>query len=202
MRSFNRGRRVFCALLSTRSRAPGVGLVEADAVVFYDHDLNPVLDAQAQQWCDRIGRRKDVHVYRCGPRGVCARVRRSAQCGAASSLLLKAGAGAESGVGWSRVGPEGEGQTAGRRGSGDLPRGPATCCVGGGRSGCEAFGRHSEEGPHRARSSPAFRRFGGLVVPAQEALRQAVSAALCCPRSPVVPRLSCLRAHVLRAAGL
>ncbi|XP_053785012.1 E1A-binding protein p400 isoform X5 [Desmodus rotundus] len=64
MRSFNRDRRVFCALLSTRSRAPGVSLVEADAVVFYDHDLDPVLDAQAQQWCDRIGRRKDVHVYR------------------------------------------------------------------------------------------------------------------------------------------
>ncbi|TKC35078.1 hypothetical protein EI555_006031, partial [Monodon monoceros] len=64
MRSFNRDRRVFCALLSTHSRATGVSLVEADAVVFYDHDLNPVMDAKAQEWCDRIGRRKDVHIYR------------------------------------------------------------------------------------------------------------------------------------------
>ena len=64
MRSFNRDRRIFCALLSTHSRATGVSLVEADAVVFYDHDLNPVMDAKAQEWCDRIGRRKDVHIYR------------------------------------------------------------------------------------------------------------------------------------------
>nr|XP_045367692.1 LOW QUALITY PROTEIN: E1A-binding protein p400 [Camelus bactrianus] len=64
MRTFNRDRRVFCALLSTHSRATGVSLVEADAVVFYDHDLNPVMDAKAQEWCDRIGRRRDVHIYR------------------------------------------------------------------------------------------------------------------------------------------
>ena len=49
--------------LHTQPR-PGVSLVEADAVVFYDHDLNPVMDAKAQEWCDRIGRRKDVHIYR------------------------------------------------------------------------------------------------------------------------------------------
>uniref|UniRef100_A0A8C4MDV1 E1A binding protein p400 n=1 Tax=Equus asinus asinus TaxID=83772 RepID=A0A8C4MDV1_EQUAS len=64
MRSFNRDRRIFCAILSTHSRATGVSLVEADAVVFYDNDLNPVMDAKAQEWCDRIGRRKDVHIYR------------------------------------------------------------------------------------------------------------------------------------------
>ncbi|XP_019524477.1 PREDICTED: E1A-binding protein p400 isoform X3 [Hipposideros armiger] len=64
MRSFNRDRRVFCAILSTHSRATGVSLVEADAVVFYDNDLNPVMDAKAQEWCDRIGRRTDVHIYR------------------------------------------------------------------------------------------------------------------------------------------
>lgn len=66
MRSFNRDRRVFCAILSTHSRATGVSLVEADAVVFYDSDLDPVMDAKAQEWCDRIGRRTDVHIYRCG----------------------------------------------------------------------------------------------------------------------------------------
>uniref|UniRef100_A0A8C9A3K9 E1A binding protein p400 n=1 Tax=Prolemur simus TaxID=1328070 RepID=A0A8C9A3K9_PROSS len=64
MRSFNRDKRIFCAILSTHSRSAGVSLVEADTVVFYDSDLNPVVDAQAQEWCDRIGRRKDVHVYR------------------------------------------------------------------------------------------------------------------------------------------
>lgn len=64
MRSFNRDRRIFCALLSTHSRTTGVSLVEADAVVFYDNDLNPVMDAKAQEWCDRIGRRRDVHIYR------------------------------------------------------------------------------------------------------------------------------------------
>ncbi|XP_021113366.1 E1A-binding protein p400 isoform X4 [Heterocephalus glaber] len=64
MRSFNRDRRIFCALLSTHSRATGINLVEADTVVFYDNDLNPVMDAKAQEWCDRIGRCKDIHIYR------------------------------------------------------------------------------------------------------------------------------------------
>uniref|UniRef100_A0A8C8YUA7 E1A binding protein p400 n=1 Tax=Prolemur simus TaxID=1328070 RepID=A0A8C8YUA7_PROSS len=64
MRSFNRDRRIFCAILSTHSRATGISLVEADTVVFYDNDLNPVMDAKAQEWCDRIGRCKDIHIYR------------------------------------------------------------------------------------------------------------------------------------------
>ncbi|XP_078193932.1 E1A-binding protein p400 isoform X40 [Callithrix jacchus] len=64
MRSFNRDRRIFCAILSTHSRATGINLVEADTVVFYDNDLNPVMDAKAQEWCDRIGRCKDIHIYR------------------------------------------------------------------------------------------------------------------------------------------
>ncbi|XP_006901062.1 PREDICTED: E1A-binding protein p400 [Elephantulus edwardii] len=64
MRSFNRDRRIFCAILSTHSRSTGVNLVEADTVVFYDNDLNPVMDAKAQEWCDRIGRCKDIHIYR------------------------------------------------------------------------------------------------------------------------------------------
>ncbi|XP_023595073.1 E1A-binding protein p400 [Trichechus manatus latirostris] len=64
MRSFNRDKRIFCAILSTHSRSTGVNLVEADTVVFYDNDLNPVMDAKAQEWCDRIGRCKDIHIYR------------------------------------------------------------------------------------------------------------------------------------------
>lgn len=57
MRSFNRDRRIFCALLYTQP-CHRCGLVEADAVVFYDHGLNPVMDAKAQEWCDRIGARR------------------------------------------------------------------------------------------------------------------------------------------------
>ncbi|XP_078524091.1 E1A-binding protein p400 isoform X5 [Lissotriton helveticus] len=64
MKSFNRNRRYFCALLSTHSRAMGADLVDADTVVFYDNDLNPVMDSKIQEWCDRIGRCKDVHIYR------------------------------------------------------------------------------------------------------------------------------------------
>uniref|UniRef100_A0A6J0TEC3 E1A-binding protein p400 isoform X7 n=1 Tax=Pogona vitticeps TaxID=103695 RepID=A0A6J0TEC3_9SAUR len=64
MKAFNRDRRIFCAILSSHSRSTGVNLVEADTVVFYDNDLNPVMDAKAQEWCDRIGRCKDIHIYR------------------------------------------------------------------------------------------------------------------------------------------
>ncbi|XP_065595169.1 E1A-binding protein p400 isoform X14 [Cyrtonyx montezumae] len=64
MKSFNRDKRIFCAILSSHSRSTGVSLVEADTVVFYDNDLNPVMDAKAQEWCDRIGRCKDIHIYR------------------------------------------------------------------------------------------------------------------------------------------
>uniref|UniRef100_A0A670JPM0 E1A binding protein p400 n=1 Tax=Podarcis muralis TaxID=64176 RepID=A0A670JPM0_PODMU len=64
MKTFNRDKRIFCAILSSHSRSTGVNLVEADTVVFYDNDLNPVMDAKAQEWCDRIGRCKDIHIYR------------------------------------------------------------------------------------------------------------------------------------------
>ncbi|ETE59882.1 E1A-binding protein, partial [Ophiophagus hannah] len=64
MKTFNRDKRLFCAILSSHSRSTGVNLVEADTVVFYDNDLNPVMEAKAQAWCDRIGRCKDIHIYR------------------------------------------------------------------------------------------------------------------------------------------
>ncbi|XP_066466184.1 E1A-binding protein p400 isoform X10 [Tiliqua scincoides] len=64
MKTFNRDRGIFCAILSSHSRSTGVNLVEANTVVFYDNDLNPVMDAKAQEWCDRIGRCKDIHIYR------------------------------------------------------------------------------------------------------------------------------------------
>nr|XP_033810054.1 E1A-binding protein p400 isoform X3 [Geotrypetes seraphini] len=64
MKSFNQDGRIFCAILSTHSCSMGVGLVEADTVVLYDNDINPVMDAKAQEWCDQIGRSKDIHIYR------------------------------------------------------------------------------------------------------------------------------------------
>ncbi|XP_073413127.1 E1A-binding protein p400 isoform X3 [Dendrobates tinctorius] len=64
MKSFNRDPRIFCMVLSTHIRSLGVYHVEADTIIFYDSDLNPVMDGKTQAWCDLIGRAKDIHVYR------------------------------------------------------------------------------------------------------------------------------------------
>nr|DBA23122.1 TPA: hypothetical protein GDO54_014071 [Pyxicephalus adspersus] len=64
MKSFNRDPRIFCMVLSTHIHSLGVHHVEADTVIFYDSDLNPVMDGKTQAWCDLIGRAKDIHVYR------------------------------------------------------------------------------------------------------------------------------------------
>uniref|UniRef100_A0A4W3IX96 E1A binding protein p400 n=1 Tax=Callorhinchus milii TaxID=7868 RepID=A0A4W3IX96_CALMI len=64
MKRFNTDKRIFCAILCSRSAAVGVNLVDADTVVVYDGDLNPTLDGQVQEWCDRIGNCKDIHIYR------------------------------------------------------------------------------------------------------------------------------------------
>ncbi|XP_041423099.1 E1A-binding protein p400 isoform X2 [Xenopus laevis] len=64
MKSFNQDPRIFCLLISTHSHSLGVPYVEANTAIFYDSDLNPVMDSKAQAWCDRIGRTKDVHIYR------------------------------------------------------------------------------------------------------------------------------------------
>lgn len=37
---------------------------DADTVIFYDTDLNPSMDVRTQEWCDKIGRSKDIHIYR------------------------------------------------------------------------------------------------------------------------------------------
>ena len=64
MDRFNRDKRIFCFILSTRSGGLGVNLTGADTVVFYDSDWNPTMDAQAQDRCHRIGQTRDVHIYR------------------------------------------------------------------------------------------------------------------------------------------
>ena len=37
---------------------------DADTIIFYDTDLNPSMDVRTQEWCDKIGRSKDIHIYR------------------------------------------------------------------------------------------------------------------------------------------
>ncbi|KAM3939886.1 E1A-binding protein p400-like isoform 2-T2 [Leptodactylus fuscus] len=64
MKSFNRDPRIFCMVLSTHIHSLGVYHIEADTVIFYDSDLNPVMDGKTQSWCDLIVRAKDIHVYR------------------------------------------------------------------------------------------------------------------------------------------
>ncbi|KAM8960730.1 E1A-binding protein p400-like [Pelodytes ibericus] len=64
MKSFNRDPRISCLVMSTHVYALSVPHIEADTVIFYDSDLNPVVDGKTQSWCDLIGRSKDIHVYR------------------------------------------------------------------------------------------------------------------------------------------
>ncbi|XP_053327520.1 E1A-binding protein p400-like isoform X2 [Spea bombifrons] len=64
IKSYNRDPRIFCMVLSTHVYAMSVPHIEADTVIFYDSDLNPVVDGKTQSWCDLIGRSKDIHVYR------------------------------------------------------------------------------------------------------------------------------------------
>ncbi|KAG8455975.1 hypothetical protein GDO86_001967 [Hymenochirus boettgeri] len=64
MKTFNRDSRIFCVLLSTHIPSLGVHQVEADTMIFYDSDLNPVMEGKTQSWCDLVSRSRDIHVYR------------------------------------------------------------------------------------------------------------------------------------------
>ncbi|XP_010150364.1 PREDICTED: E1A-binding protein p400-like, partial [Eurypyga helias] len=64
IKNFNQDKRFFCAILSSHTPATGVSHVDADAVVFYDTDLDPLMEKQANEWCDKIARGRDVHIYR------------------------------------------------------------------------------------------------------------------------------------------
>ncbi|XP_047678904.1 E1A-binding protein p400 isoform X4 [Tachysurus fulvidraco] len=61
---FNCNRQFFCAILTNRCCSAVGHVFDADTVVFYDTDLNPSMDARTQEWCDRVGRSKDIHIYR------------------------------------------------------------------------------------------------------------------------------------------
>ncbi|XP_039659003.1 E1A-binding protein p400 isoform X6 [Perca fluviatilis] len=64
MKKFNRNRNVFCSILTKRCCSAVGTLFDADTIIFYDTDLNPSMDARCQEWCDKIGRSKDIHIYR------------------------------------------------------------------------------------------------------------------------------------------
>ena len=61
---FNRDKKLFLFISSTRAGGVGINLTGADTVVFFDSDWNPAMDRQAMDRCHRIGQVKDVHVYR------------------------------------------------------------------------------------------------------------------------------------------
>ncbi|KAM7145303.1 E1A-binding protein p400-like isoform 3-T8 [Macrochelys suwanniensis] len=64
IKRFNRDKRIFCAILSSHSPSMGGSHIEANTVVFCDTDLDPLMHAKAHEWCDAIGRNKDIHIYR------------------------------------------------------------------------------------------------------------------------------------------
>ena len=61
---FNRDRKIFLFISSTRAGGVGINLTGADTVVFFDSDWNPAMDRQAMDRCHRIGQTRDVHIYR------------------------------------------------------------------------------------------------------------------------------------------
>ncbi|CAL8343222.1 unnamed protein product [Lota lota] len=64
MKRFNRNRQVFCGILTNRCCSAVGPVFDADTIIFYDADLDPGMDARTQEWCDKIGRSKDMHIYR------------------------------------------------------------------------------------------------------------------------------------------
>uniref|UniRef100_A0A1A7X6Y8 E1A binding protein p400 n=1 Tax=Iconisemion striatum TaxID=60296 RepID=A0A1A7X6Y8_9TELE len=64
MKKFNRSRQVFCCILTNRCCSAVGTMVDAETIIFYDTDLNPTMDIRTQEWCDRVGRCKDIHIYR------------------------------------------------------------------------------------------------------------------------------------------
>ncbi|XP_058640215.1 E1A-binding protein p400 isoform X2 [Onychostoma macrolepis] len=64
VKRFNRNRQIFCTILTNRCCSAMGHVFDADTIVFYDTDLNPSMDLRTQEWCDKIGRSKDIHIYR------------------------------------------------------------------------------------------------------------------------------------------
>lgn len=58
---------VFVFLLTTKVGGLGVNLTAADRVLLFDPDWNPATDIQARERCWRLGQKRPVTIYRCGP---------------------------------------------------------------------------------------------------------------------------------------
>uniref|UniRef100_A0A3B5MA99 Uncharacterized protein n=1 Tax=Xiphophorus couchianus TaxID=32473 RepID=A0A3B5MA99_9TELE len=63
MRTFNTNKQVFCSILTNCCCSEVGTIVDADTIIFYDTDLNPSMDARTQEWCEKVGRSKDIHIY-------------------------------------------------------------------------------------------------------------------------------------------
>uniref|UniRef100_A0A8B9JJ84 E1A binding protein p400 n=1 Tax=Astyanax mexicanus TaxID=7994 RepID=A0A8B9JJ84_ASTMX len=64
VKRFNRNKQFFCSILTNRCCSAVGHVFDADTIIFYDTDLNPSMDSRTQEWCDKIGRSKDIHIYR------------------------------------------------------------------------------------------------------------------------------------------
>ncbi len=64
VKEFQENDEIFIFLLSTKAGGLGITLTKADVVIFYDNDWNPTTDAQAADRAHRIGRKKEVNIYK------------------------------------------------------------------------------------------------------------------------------------------
>ncbi|XP_064531334.1 E1A-binding protein p400-like isoform X3 [Pseudopipra pipra] len=64
IKNFNQDKRIFCAILSSHTPSTGVSHIDVNTVVFYDTDLDLLVDTKAEEWCDKIARGRDIHIYR------------------------------------------------------------------------------------------------------------------------------------------
>ncbi|XP_051625131.1 E1A-binding protein p400-like isoform X5 [Manacus candei] len=64
IKNFNQDKRIFCAILSSHTPSTGVSHIDVNTVVFYDTDLDLLVDTEAEEWCAKIARGRDIHIYR------------------------------------------------------------------------------------------------------------------------------------------
>lgn len=62
---------VFVFLLTTKVGGLGVNLTAADRVLLFDPDWNPSTDIQARERSWRLGQKRPVTIFRCGPPTAC-----------------------------------------------------------------------------------------------------------------------------------
>ncbi|KAI5192724.1 TATA-binding protein-associated factor [Nematocida sp. AWRm77] len=63
-RKFNADPEMAVMYLTTHAGGLGLNLTGADAVIFFEHDWNPMMDLQAMDRAHRLGQKKSVNVFR------------------------------------------------------------------------------------------------------------------------------------------